>query len=334
MRCGCIAAVVLASLLLALLGARAAVAQSAADKATAEQLFSEARALMAEQRFAEACPKLEVSLRLDPALGTRLNLAACYEEIGQLASAWGMYREAEDLAAKQGQAKRVKFAQLRADALQPRLPRLVVEVPAEARIDGLRITRDGTLVDATLYGAPIYVDPGERTFTISAPGHQTATRIVRAVEGQEARLVAPALLAEPAPSSVAPSAEPVPPSATVLVDRGRGRRIAGLAIVGAGVVGLGVGLGFGAWAKTTWDEAQAEGRCDLATNQCTPAGQELAEDARRRATISTVTVGLGAAALVTGAVLYFTAPKPEQRTVVVMPSVAPGAGGFSVSGRF
>lgn len=326
--------VALASCLL-MVGARAATAQSAADKATAEQLFDEARALMAARQFAEACPKLEVSLRLDAALGTRLNLAACYEEIGQLASAWGMYREAEDLAAKQGQGKRVKFAQERAAALLPRLPRLVVEVPEAVRVEGLRITRDGTLLDATLYGASIYVDPGERLLTIAAPGYQTAKVQVQAFEGQEVRAVAPSLIAEPVP--VAPEVAEVEPSAvsaTVLIDRGRSRRLAGLAAMGAGVVGLGVGAGFGLWAKRTWDDAKADGRCDLVTNQCTAAGQSLADDARRRATVSTIAVGLGAAVLATGVVLYFTAPRPERRAVVVMPSAAPGAGGLSVSGYF
>ncbi len=211
-----------------------------------------------------------------------------------------------------------------------------MEVPEAVRVEGLRITRDGTLLDATLFGASIYVDPGERVLTIAAPGYLTAELHVRAVEGLEVRAVAPSLIAEPVAAPVAPVVEPsaVASSATVLIDRGRGRRLAGLAAMGTGVVGLGVGLGFGVWAKRTWDDAKADGRCDLVTNQCTAAGQTLADDARRRATVSTVAVGLGAAALVTGAVLYFTAPKPEQRTVVVMPSVAPGAGGFSVSGRF
>lgn len=328
--------VLLASVALVVAGDRVAWAQSAADTTTAEQLFAEARALMSERRFAEACPKLEISLRLDPALGTRLNLAACYEEVGRLASAWGMYREAAELAAKQGQAKRVKFAQDRAGALLPRLPRLLVEVPAAVRVPNLRITRDGTELDAALYDAPIYVDPGEHTLQISAPGYLLSTQRVHAVESQETRLTVAPLVAEPTPAP-RPRLEPAPRLAApplVLIDRGRSRRLAGLVVAGSGVVGVGVGLGFGLWAKRTWDDAKAEGRCDLVTDLCTPAGQALADDARRRATISTVVVGLGATALATGTILYFTAPRPERRALAVVPGPGPGLGGLTVLGRF
>ena len=57
------------------------------DPVAAEAAFAEARALMQKGRFDEACPKLEASLSLDPALGTLLNLGDCYEKVGKTASA-------------------------------------------------------------------------------------------------------------------------------------------------------------------------------------------------------------------------------------------------------
>src|ERR1041384_2645492 len=105
-------------------------AQSSASNALAEQLFNQARDLVKANKWAEACPKFEASLRYDPVLGTRLNLATCYEHIGRLASAWGLYRESIDAAKKAGDTKRADYAQKQATAPQPRLPQLATSAPA------------------------------------------------------------------------------------------------------------------------------------------------------------------------------------------------------------
>ncbi|HEX7843381.1 MAG TPA: hypothetical protein VF469_38175 [Kofleriaceae bacterium] len=104
-------------------------AQSDDASATADQLFDEARELARENRWAEACPKFEASLRLDPALGSRLNLAACYEHIGELARAFRLYREAADLAEEAGDVKRRDYARDHAAALEPRLTELATTEP-------------------------------------------------------------------------------------------------------------------------------------------------------------------------------------------------------------
>ena len=72
--------------------ARPALAQPTESVAAAEQLFEQARALFDKGNFADACPRFGASYKLDPALGTLLNMATCYEMLGHIASAWGHYR--------------------------------------------------------------------------------------------------------------------------------------------------------------------------------------------------------------------------------------------------
>ena len=66
---------------------------SASQRASAEALFQQATKLMDEKRYGEACEKLAGSQDLDPALGTMLYLADCYEHAGRSASAGALFHE-------------------------------------------------------------------------------------------------------------------------------------------------------------------------------------------------------------------------------------------------
>ena len=136
---------------------RAQAESDAASRALAVQLFDQAEALLAQQRVAEACPKYAESFRLDPQLGALIYLAECYEKNGQVASAWGSYREAEEMAQKRGD-ERAAHAHERAGALEPRLDRLVIDVPQTARIPGLEVLRDGVLVAEPVWGNAAAID--------------------------------------------------------------------------------------------------------------------------------------------------------------------------------
>src|SRR6188768_1686196 len=169
-----------ACLLAALSGARPASGQvSAEEKATAEAVFEEGMRLIKVGNFAEACPKFELSQRIEPAVGTMLYLAECYEKTNRSASAWAMFREAASLAETSGQTERMKTAQARAARLEPRLSWLTIEVAKDALVPGLQIRRNSVPVSTELSGTASPVDPGEVVVDASAPGRLPFSTKVR-----------------------------------------------------------------------------------------------------------------------------------------------------------
>jgi len=331
--------VVVTAVLATAAAAAPAAAQPADAKAAAEQLFAEGRDLAKKGNHAAACPKFEASLRLDPALGTRLNLADCYERTGKLASAWGLYREAVDAARRANDPVRRDFAARRAAAVEPRLPRLIIRVPAGAEVSGLVVTRDGAPVDRVLFDTAVYVDPGSHGVAATAPGHESFETEVTATEGDVSTVDIPPL--PPSPSD-APGAEPVTGTdglgsapAHAAPSGGSSRATWGLVSGGAGAVSLAAGLGFGWSAKKTWDRAFDSGACKRETLECSPHGQELTDSARLRANVANALVGAGVVLVGVGAVLYLTAPDdhPAERMALV-PVAGPDEIGFAVTGGF
>src|SRR3954463_1481227 len=125
------------------------------DPAAAQALFDQARELSRQGKFAEACPKLQESNRLDPGIGTQFHLADCYEQSGRIASAWAQFLDVASQARASGQADREKAASKRAEKLEPRLPRLLVNVPEGSKTPGLEIRRNGVIVGSAQWGVPL-----------------------------------------------------------------------------------------------------------------------------------------------------------------------------------
>src|SRR5690606_7586735 len=109
---------------------------SSTQRAAAEALFQQGTALMDEKHYAEACDKLAGSQELDPALGTMLYLADCYEQAGRTASAWALFRQASESAKHAGQAERERIAAERASSLAQRLSKLELKVAPGRRAVG------------------------------------------------------------------------------------------------------------------------------------------------------------------------------------------------------
>jgi hypothetical protein len=180
------------------------------DLGAAQALFDSAAALIAEGRHAEACPKLEEVVRLVPdGLGARLRLADCYEKAGKLASAWTAFTFAEEAARRTSDDTRARFARERAQALQPRLLRVRIDVAEATRaVPELVVKRDGRVVRAPEWGVAVPVDAGKHEIVAEAPGHVTFRAEID-VATSEVRVEIPALARDTStPAPLAPAAPP------------------------------------------------------------------------------------------------------------------------------
>jgi hypothetical protein len=167
----------------------AATAVAAPDK-VAQQTFDHGRDLMTQKKYAEACAAFEQSQRLDPQFGTQFNLAGCYVELGKLATAWNLYRE---LARSDNKAKRRQASSDLAAKLEPRVPRLIVDI--QPRPQGVQLAVDGE-DSSSLIGVEVHVDLGDHDVVATAPGYRDAKRKVHI--SRDGQLVTETIALEPA----------------------------------------------------------------------------------------------------------------------------------------
>lgn len=283
----------------------------AQDTSRAQALFEEGRRLMKDGHYAEACPKLAASQRLDPGAGTLMNLATCYEKNNQLASAWAVFKEAASSSRASNHPDWETAARGRADALEPDLPRLTVVVPKEARADGLVVERDGSPLDPAEWGAPIPIDAGNHVITAKAPSRKPWSAQV-AIAGPKSVASIFVGVLENADAPPAPTVGPRPAGGDADANDGKTQRLLGVIAGGAGVLALGGGAFFGLKASSTRDDALSN--CNP-QHQCTARGIELGEDSSSQATISTVFFIAGGVLLASGVVLYLTAPRSSSATL-------------------
>jgi hypothetical protein len=295
-------AALIISVLLLTASPGAAPARADDNAATVEALFRQGKQLAAAGRFAEACPKFLASYNLEHRVGTLLNLADCYEKNGQIASAWARFVEARALAARNNQLERVDFATQHATALEPRRSMLTIVVPHPD--PGLAVKRDGTAVDAAVLGVPVPVDGGVHTIEATAPGKtaRTDSVTVKAEGDNQTYTLAP--LADAPQDATGRAGEESS-------GKMKPRAIVGLTIASAGVVAAGIGAYFGATALSKNSDSGPYCNVGGVKDNCWGPGVSLRNDAVSDATISTVLLSAGAAAMVGGVVLWMTTPSSK-----------------------
>jgi len=308
-----------------------------ADRALATELFNEARALLAEGKPAAACPKFAESQRLDPGLGTLLNLANCHELEQKTATAWSELTEALAIAERERQLDRIEFARSHIAALEQRLSRLVVVLPPELDGRDVEVTRDGSSIARVALGTAMPIDPGIHRIEVKVRGFAPWSADVDIADGTRRELVVGPIIAveaSVAPEAAAPgtpgpmpSDAPQSPSSPASRDArpARGRTL-GLATGGVGLVAVGVGTIAGILAITKSN--QSDSRC---SPRCNDEGYSLNREAKTAADVSTVSFIIGAVALGAGVILLVTS-RPSAATATSHRTRVGAASGFALDG--
>jgi hypothetical protein len=294
-------------------------------RAEAILLFDQGIKEMKAGNFEKACKSFEDSNARYPDSGTKGSLARCYEKLGKLASSWLLWRTLADTAPTSALRK---DAANQAAKLDKRVPKYVVKIFAPT--PGLSVTVDGK--PAGTSGLRVPIDAGPVAVVATAPGYQDWKTELTATEGATLTIQVPALVVAPKDDVIV---KPPPPIVDTSGKR-RKRRLIGATVTGVGVAAVVVGGIFGVSARGKFDDAKATcgGSIDSCFADRVAEAQSQVDDARSAANLSSIMFGVGGALVVTGAVIWFTAPAAEQRGVAIAPTADASSAGFVVSGRF
>ncbi len=279
----------------------------------ADRLFKDGRRAAEHGDFGQACKLFEESFRLDPGVGTLVNLGDCAEHLGDLERAYGYYHTA---SARMSEGDdRLARVRERLESIDRRSAKVALQLGEDAP-EGTVITLDGNTIDA--HKMPLHLLKGTHVALVTAVGYRGARYNLDVAEGEIRAL------------RVSPGAalESVLPSVTqVEVHRFSWTGPAAVAALGLGVASLWVGSLAGLMAIDRRDIQNAN--CD-AQGICNQAGVDAAHDGASWATASTAMFITGAVFVALGGTLFaFSILKRSTST-----SVGIGPWGVSIAGHF
>ena len=281
-----------------------------AQSPSAGELFKQGRALIKQNKFAEACEKFQKSQELDPQLGTLFNIAQCEEKIGKLASALAAYRE---VVAKDSNAQRRALAAEYQSKLEPRVAKIVVQIakPPASLVVTLDTPTGGKPIDPNV---PTEVDMGDYSVIARADGYrELSTKITVSKEGETTTVPLALALVHGAEPVTTQPAQPQPPPHETDTPHAHSSRATygkiGVVVGGAAVAG---GVVLGVLANGAWSDAKAVcGGTTCPTQMQVDQANQHVNDARSYGNLSTAFVIGGLVVAGTGLALWLTAPTNE-----------------------
>ena len=291
------------------LGEEGAAALDRRDWATALDRFSKADKLFHAPTLAYGHAR---------ALAGTGKLVAALEAFNRLA------REPVSATAPAAFRDAIASAKRDAEALEPRIPTLVIELVGATQAT---VTIDGETVPSAALGLPRPVDPGDHVVRAEAPGFATTTEKVtsREREGKSVKLTMTRIATAPVTSTTAPPPPPTAPATSTAAPAPGPRASNTPAYVALGVGAVGVAVGVVGSVlfigkKSSLDSACTDGKC--------PATAQSDHDAYKTyGLVSTIGLGVGVVGLGAGAALLLLSPAPTDSARIV-PVVGPGTAGI------
>jgi hypothetical protein len=279
---------------------------SAAELATARDMFKEARQAEDAGDWAAALEKLKAVAEVKMTAQVRFHLGLCEERLGLLVEALNEFERATSEAAEQRIASVASEAPEHAASIRARLPKLAFEIPPGT--SEAKVTIDGGAIAGSMLGRPIPVNPGSHDIVASAPGK--IYRETMTVAEKESRTVKVVFSAEVSTAAPTPTAPPVP--TTPVPDRSEkpsgGGSTAGVVLIGTGgalLVGSVISIVVRSGAISNIDD-----KCPTHVL----CSSDVRDDQSRAKTFGALAVAFGAvgvASAATGIVLVVTSKKSK-----------------------
>lgn len=311
-------------------GAYAAPGSAKPAKDPVVELFQSANKLFGEKKYDAALLLFREAYEKSQSPNAHLMIGKCLLAQGELPAAYDEFSATLREAGKRAETE-PKYAETRDAAaaelapLETKIGKLVITV-----VDATATTRvlvNNVELSKDKLGAPVAVMPG--TIEIAAEG-LTADKIVKSEEvkgGETKAVILSAAVAKPPPSTLPPTTSTTPEETT-----GGGLRKAGFAVLGVGVVGMGLFAVGGIQANAKF--ATLEKECG--GTRCTdPKYADIIDSGKTMDLLANVGLGLGIAGIVAGTVMVIVGgPKPKPKATEASVFVSPGQTMFSVRHSF
>lgn len=238
----------------------------------------------------------------------RYHIASCEENLGQLVAALGGY----ELAMRTGDQMPAEFiaeVQTSIDELKARIPKLIIERGEGA--EAATIELDGVALGQASIGVEVPLNPGPHSVIAQAPGYENFQQTVTVVEGSTETLSV--VLQETPPAEVEPVVVPASAPSKPQPQFGALPWIVGGSGIVLSIVGgtlLGVSQVNAGKVKEICDGTDC---ADLQGDDLDKA-QGLYDSARALEIAGWASLGVGLAAVGTGAVMYYLDAKRSKRS--------------------